>query len=327
MPPVGFVILTHNKPKQIIRLFHALNRMFGSPPIACHHDFTQCDLPAEAFAKNILFVRPHFRTGWGMFSVIDGVFSALQLLYRSKISPDWFILLSGADYPIKPAERILHDLTISDHDAHIHHQKILHNNYERESKAERLKKAPKAGTAAILNAADWQELCHKRYCSLRFGIPFENRTAHFDPRLRQLTKRVLTFRHPILTSPFLPFSKHFSCFAGEHWFSANRKAAQYLIEYHRTRRSLASHYRRQEKYAVIVPEESYYQTILCNSANLSISNNNWRYVDWSKGWPPKTLLLEDISKLDQSSAHFARKFDIDVDSSIFSVLDHDYLRI
>jgi Core-2/I-Branching enzyme len=300
MPPVGFVLLTHNKPKQIIRLVNTLNRMFDSPPIACHHDFTKCNLPSEAFTKNILFVHPHFPTGWGRFSVIDGMFRALQLLYESKNSPDWFILLSGADYPIKPAKRILQDLTTSEYDAHIHHEKIIYNNYR----------------------TDWQELCHKRYCSVRFSVPFEIRNLNVDPRLPQLTKHVITLRHPILTRPFLPFSKNFSCFAGEFWFTANCKAAKYLIEYHRTRPALASHYRRLEKYNIICPEESYYQTILCNSPTLKISQNNWRYVDWSKGWPPKTLLLEDLAQLQECSAHFARKFDIDTDVEILNALDN-----
>jgi hypothetical protein len=305
MPQLGFVILSHNKPKQITRLFHTLNRMFGNPPIACHHDFTQCDLPSDAFTENISFVRPHLPTGWGMFSVIDGMFRALQLLFDSKDSPDWFALLSGADYPIKPAARILDDLVSSKYDAHIHHEKIVYNKFER----------------------DWQDLCHKRYCRLRLGVPFENKTIEVDPRMRLVTNRVIEFRHPILTRAFLPFSNNLSCFAGEFWFSANRKAAKYLIEFHRTKPALASHYRRQEKYCIMCPEESYFQTILCNSPELKASDNNWRYVDWSKDWPPKTLLLEDLAKLEKSSAHFARKFDIDVDPTVFCVLDKEYLRI
>jgi hypothetical protein len=156
---------------------------------------------------------------------------------------------------------------------------------------------------------------------VRFGIPFENRNVDVDSRLPQLTKRVVTLRHPLLTRLFLPFSSNFSCFAGEFWFTANCKVARYLIEYHSTKPDLASHYRRLERYNIICPEESYYQTILCNSPNLKISQNNWRYVDWSQGWPPKTLLLEDLAKLNACSAHFARKFDNDTDGEILDVLD------
>ena len=216
---VGFVLLTHNKPKQIVRLIDTLNRVFCSPPIACHHDFTKCNLPSEAFKKNISFVRPHIATDWGRFSVVEATLLALQLLYKSGNSPDWFVLLSGADYPIKPAERILHDLVTDKYDAYIEHERITYNKYQ----------------------SDWQELCHKRYCSLTFRVPF--------------TSRVAVLRAPLLTRPFLPFSNNFSCFAGEFWFCANRKAAEHIIQFHREMPALASHYRRSERYRNISPSE------------------------------------------------------------------------
>ena len=284
--PVGFVVLTHNKPKQLVRLITTLNRMFERPPIACHHDFTKCNLASEAFPKNVSFVHPHISTGWARFSVVEAMLRAIQLLYELPNFPNWFILLSGADYPIKSAKRILDDLFTSKYDAHIEHQRIIYNNYE--------------------NA--WQEACHKRYCSLNLHIPLINRVAKL--------------RHPLLTRSFLPFSHDFGCFAGEFWFCGNVNAAKHLIEYHRTRPALAAHYRRSERHHNIFPEESYFQTILCNSPNLSVSQNNWRYIDWSSGPSyPKLLLLEDLPKLKNSSAHFARKFDIDADDSIFSRLD------
>ena len=79
---VGFVLLTHNKPYQAIRLFNTLNRMFNHPPIAWHHDFGLCDLPPDLTTTNAQFVRPHIRTEWGKFSVVDATISALDLLVR-----------------------------------------------------------------------------------------------------------------------------------------------------------------------------------------------------------------------------------------------------
>ena len=216
-----------------------------------------------------------------------------------------FILISGADYPIKTAEKIGHDLSTSPYDVHIRYERIRFNDYERE----------------------WQELCYKRYCSLRFRIP------SLDRRLK-LTQRMIELSHPLITTPFLPFSNKLSCFAGEAWFCANRLAAEYLIDFHNTEPALANHYRRADRALVhhgrrlghaICPEESYYQTILCNASHLKISDNHWRYIDWSQGGPhpahPKTLLMEDLLQLQKSTAHFARKFDTDVDEKILDVLD------
>ena len=113
---IGFVLLTHNKPQQAIRLVKRLNDMFGAPPIAWHHDFTQRDLPLDSITKNASLVRPHFQTAWAKFSVIEAMLTALKMLFESKNPPDWFILLSGADYPIKAAEKVAHDLSTSQYD-------------------------------------------------------------------------------------------------------------------------------------------------------------------------------------------------------------------
>lgn len=301
-PKIGFVLLTHNKPSQAIRLVTKLNRMFDAPPICWHHDFTQCDIPPDSITENVSLVRPHFRTGWALFAVVDAMLAALKLHFRAKTAPDWVVFLSGADFPIKPADKILHDLSTSQYDAHIHHEKIRYKQYERE----------------------WQELCYKRYCSLRFRIPVVTR------RLK-LSQRTIRFSHPFITTPFLPFSNAFSCFAGEHWFCANRTAAEYLLHFHESKPALANHYRRTERALVnyhrrpielICPEESYYQTILCNAPHLRISQDHRRYIDWSQNAAhPKTLLMEDLPKLLASEAHFARKFDSDVDGKILDALD------
>lgn len=292
IPTVGFILLTHNKPYQIIRLVSTLNRMFDCPPIVCHHDFSKSELHTNSLAGNVSFVHPHLQTGWGNFSVVEAMLLALQMMYKAPTSPDWFILLSAADYPVKPAKQILYDLASSPYDVHICHEQINYNDYK----------------------SDWQRLCYERYCVVKFWVPFLNRKLH-------LTKRQINLRHPVLTAPFLPFSKNLRCFAGEHWFCANRKAAKYLIEFHSTRPALASYYRRLDSYRMS-PDESYYQTIFCNAPHLKVSNNNWRYIDWSIDGPhPKTLRSEDLPNIYASSAHFARKFDMDEDDGILEELD------
>ena len=285
LPPIGFILVTYKKPQQIIRLINKLNRMFYHPPIACHHDFFKSELPVDALGSNVSLVHPHLRTDWGVFAVVEAMLSALQLMYKTHNSPDWFIFLSETDYPIKPANRILDDLASSPYDVHMHHEQINYKNYERE----------------------WQERCYKRYCTIKVLFPILNKQ--------------LSLSHPLLTAPFLPFSDNLRCFAGEHWFCANRKAAEYLIEFHRRRPALAKHYRSS---STIIPGKSYFHTILCNAPQLKVSNDNLRYIDWStnpNSPSPKTLLFEDMQKIQASSAHFARKFDIDEDVRILNELD------
>jgi hypothetical protein len=131
------------------------------------------------------------------------------------------------------------------------------------------------------------------------------------------TRRILRLKHPLLTRLFLPFSARFRCYAGGFWFCANRRAAEYILCFHDTRPSLAAHYQ-----SVIVPEESYFQCILANAPDLKLSNNDYRYTDFSGGGRhPKTLGIEDLPQLLSSPHHFARKFDIDGDARILDELD------
>jgi hypothetical protein len=296
---IGFVLLTHNDPQQALRLVSVLNSMFDRPPIAWHHDFTHSTLPLEFITKNISLVRPHIRTSWAKFSIVDAMTMALNILFKAPEPPDWFVLLSGSDYPIKSAKTIIHDLSRSEFDVHMHHEKITFNSYEN----------------------DWQRLCYDRYCAALVRLPAISR------RLRPI-RRTFALRHPVLLNRQTPFSSDFSCFAGEHWFSANRLAAEYLIDYHRTKPALSNHYRARDDTYTVVPEESYYHTILCN-APFRISQNNWRYIDWSYSpgaAHPKTLTIEDLPKMRESTAHFARKFHTDTDQGVLDAIDECILR-
>lgn len=146
---IGFILLTHEKPRQICRLIDRLNTMFDHPPIAWHHDFAKCALPIEDFTKNVSFVLPPLPTGWGIFAVVEAAIRGMRLMYEAPEAPDWFVLLSGSDYPIKPAARIREDLAASPYDAHIRHELIDPTHFER----------------------DWHLLCYKRYFFERIQLP------------------------------------------------------------------------------------------------------------------------------------------------------------
>ncbi len=286
-PPLGFILLNHNRPQQFQRLIDRLNTMFQFPPIVCHHDFSQCALPTELFPPNVSFVRPHLRTAWGCFSLVEATMRAMEQMYAAPVNPGWFALLSGTDYPIKPAAQILADFRAATYDAAIQFELIRANDFKRH----------------------WQEVCYQRYYALNVTVPV---MAGW-----RLARRRLAINHPLLTKPFLPFNKNFACYAGAQWFCANRRTAQHLLKFHKANLKLANHYRK-----IMAPDESYFQTILANAPQFKLHNDNFRYLDWSAGEAhPKTLRLEDLPKLQASTAHFARKFDVEQDSIVLDELD------
>lgn len=297
---IGFILLTHNKPNQILRLTKTLNDMFDFPSIVCHHDFSKCALDVRNFTDNVSFVEPHFVTGWSKYAVVEAMMKSLEMLYGESMGPDWFILLSGSDYPIKPADVILEDLQSTPYNVHIHSKKLTYGIFK---EYERIKDS-------------WQRVHFKRYCSIRIPVPYINKKM-------KLNFRKLRITHPLITSLFLPFSKKYPCYSGEHWFCADRKAAHYLLNHHKENPALAKYFRSID-INTVCPEEAYYHTIFCNAPTLKVSSNNcFRYIDWSvnNGPHPKTLTLEDLPEIEKSSAHFARKLDLNKDPELFSRLD------
>jgi hypothetical protein len=276
MTTIGFILLTHNRPAQALRLVRNLDLHFGSPPIAIHHDFDQSPMPVEQFPACVRFVRPHFQTRWGAPSLNDAVLAGVRLLYSDSTAPDWFVLLSGADYQIKPTDQIIAELKTGGFDAYLAHRKI---------------EAPPTDRFTLFMA--------NRYLK---------KASHFwwiDWRLRRRRKN---FGIPMwLSKPLLPFSKSLACYAGSQWFTANRRCAQRLLELHDKGGPLREHYWR-----VPIADESYLHCLLCNQPDLRVSNDNKRYIDFSGGQQsPKTLGVDDLPAILASSAHFARKFEPD----------------
>src|SRR3712207_6164283 len=105
---VGFVVLSHRSPDQLLGLVHVLGELYGDPPIACHHDFSQSDLDVRHFPANVHFVRPSLRTGWGKWSLVEASLQSIDRLYQAA-DPDIFFLISAADYPGAPPDKVLRD--------------------------------------------------------------------------------------------------------------------------------------------------------------------------------------------------------------------------
>ncbi|MER3432125.1 MAG: hypothetical protein C4288_01510 [Leptolyngbya sp. ERB_1_1] len=275
-PTVGFILLTHSHPNQIQRLVDRLNRLFDHPPIVFHHDFSKCPLSIDNFSENVSFVQPHIETRWGEFSLVEAMLRAMEQMQHRRDRPEWTILLSSSDYPIKPAAQIIADLKASQADIHIFHEHIQPPIFK----------------------TDWHREMYARYYTQWLPMP------KLIADLLDLNWQKLRLKPMVLMKPFIPFTPDFQCYAGQQWFCANQRSIDYILDYHKSHPQIAAHFR-----GVMFADESYFHTIAANAPNLKLDSNDWRYKDWSTGEPhPKTLDRSDLPKLQASSAHFARKF-------------------
>lgn len=120
---IGFVVLSHSQPELLRRLLPTLDRTYRNPPIVVHHDFSQCSLPDDAagWSRDLQFVRPHIKTEWARFSIPEAFLAALATLYSTR-APDWFVLLSAADYPTRAGSAVIRELTTGDADLYMDYQ-------------------------------------------------------------------------------------------------------------------------------------------------------------------------------------------------------------
>lgn len=297
---IGFVILSHNDPPMLRRLVRRLNQSFDGPPIVCHHDSHQVRIDTSVFPSNVRFVARPIRTRWGDISLVEAFRIGLRELYDWKPT-NWFVLLSASDYPIKPGEAILSELCNSPFDAYLDHRCIPDYanlppnrdfNYE-------------LGTRRDF----WLRVAYDRYIARNLRYPGFNRQGKFGLRW-------LPIRHPRLIGAS-PFSNGFKCYGGDAWITARARCAELLVSDTDQSRMLFDYYRNR-----LIPDESLFHTILCNTPGLKFCNDNKRYADWRVRRPsPKWLGLEDLPALLESAHHFARKFSEARDARVLDELD------
>lgn len=291
-PVLGFIIVTYAQPLQTLHLCRRLGEMFGDPPIAIHHDFSQCDLDLSAFPPFVRFVERWVRTGWGTISVVDAQLAAMRLLFDTA-APDWCINLSSADYPIQTGEQILRDLQGAEADAFFMLRRVQDQGqrFVNEGLGELAFDHPRYSQSAF-----------NRYVALPLLSP---KTAR---RLRQ-PNETWVLRSKFLINTFTPFgSERLQCFGGDAWYTISRRVAYIVMDQTPFWTCLYDHYKKRS-----LPEESFFHTILGNTPDLRLNDNNLRYADWRGCYAhPRTLGHSDIPMLLQSTDHFARKLPFDV---------------
>lgn len=286
----GFIILSHSDPHQLRRLVTTLNWVFDHPPVACHHDTSQTAVDTTMFPANVYFVDPPLRTGWGKFSIVEAGLAALELLY-GRANPDWFTLLSAADYPIARAADVRAHLDASGADALIDFRETGMSKDEAAATF-----GPRNPTLGHLEASNNSQMIARRYKGAQIWVPLIRR----QPRLR-LGRH--TFNLPFDT-PFHPFNIGYRCYYGDQWFTGSKRAAAALLNPTPEDLRLQSYLRRRA-----VPDECYYQSVLCNRPGLVLQRETRRYARWNGGGAhPSSLGCSDFDVLASSGAHFARKF-------------------
>jgi hypothetical protein len=299
---IGFVILSHSELGLLEQLISALNRAYEEPPIAIHHDFSQSSIDVSQLRGNIQFFKPSLKTGWGLSSIIPATLKTLRMLYENR-DPDWFTLLSASDYPIMPGRIVAKALRESPFDLYLDYTPA-----EKDPTSRDCTFSSRIGS----DQPKWRRMAYDRYVAQPIRYP------SLTSDLRPIRRRFL-IRSTRLLQHFVPYSPSWKCYAGDHWFTGNRKVADILLSDTPNSQKTFDHLR--DRYHA---EESFYHTVLCNHSELRICRDNKRYTDWSgqKDSHPRLLDTGDIDAMIRSGCHFARKFSSKRPSLVLDQLDH-----
>lgn len=291
-PPLGFVLVTHNQPEQALYLCQRLTEMFAEPPIAIHHDFSQCDLDRQSFPANVRFVDPWVTTGWGTIGVVDALLATIRLMYAGTDNwgdPDWITSLSAADYPIQTAETILADLRSSPYDGYLDSRAVQRypGRFRNEPLGEFPFQQPRYHQFAF-NRYMAQPVITMRFAR-RWKLPFE----------------AYVLRSQWLVNRFTPFGEGgLTCYAGDAWMTVRREVAKLFITETPMWKQLREHLEKRAS-----PEEAFYHCLTGNTPALRMCSDNLRWTDWKGCYAhPRTLGRDDFPKLLATHQHFARKF-------------------
>ena len=286
---VAYVVLSHRNPEQVLRLVRTLNEGPGAR-VLVRHDPRGPSLPkgeierhgGEAIEDGIEFQ-------WGGWSQLRLILACLREAAR-RHDPDWVLILSGQDYPLRPLAEIEAELGASPADGRL--------GAVREVERRR----PPPG----------QDEFFLRCRYLHYTRP--RAIARLPGALRPLAyARDL----PPLVGIRRPGRPPLRYHASADWLTLGRRALAAALAAAEDGR-LMRRFRR-----VAVPSESFFATVLLNDPALTIERDHRRFAPFPhEGAPhPDTLTMRDSDRLLASGADFARKFDAAVDARVLDLLD------
>ena len=284
---VAYLVLSHRNPEQVLRLVRAL-RQGPAAEVLVRHDQRRSPLsPADVEATGARPVEDGIEVEWAAWSHVEVMLAGLRRAAR--LEPDWTLVLSGQDYPLRPMTEIEAGLAASEADA------MLGSVREIETRR------PRVDDEFFLRVA-------YRHYRRPQGLPHLPRLLRPLVYVRDLPPLVGVRR---LRRPGLRL------YSSADWLTLGRRGLESVLAAGNDRTLLRA-FRR-----VAVPSESFFASVLLNDPRLRIERDLRRFLAFARpGLPhPETLTSADLDTALASGADFARKFDIAVDSRALDLLD------
>ena len=284
---VVYLVLSHRNPEQVLRLVRALCEGPAARVLVRHDQRRSWLDPADVEAAGAEPIDDGIDVEWAAWSHVEVILAGLRR--AAPLDPDWVLVLSGQDYPLRPMGEIEADLAASEGDA------MLGAVREIESRR------PVGDDEFFLRVA------YRHYRRPR-------RLPHLPRLLRPL---VYVRDLPPLVGIRRLRQPGLRLYSSADWLTLGRRGLSRVLAAGEDRRLLRA-FRR-----VAVPSESFFASVLLNDPRLRVERDHRRFLAFAgPGVPhPETLTAADLGTALASGADFARKFDVTVDARPFDLLD------
>lgn len=330
----AYIILAHKDPDQVKRLVDNLDK---DAVFIFHICKNASDAVFQEF-KTILNGEQHFfcervRSFWGEIGLVQATLNALNKLLIIGVTYDFVHLLSGQDFPIKNNQERNDYLEQHKGTEFLLHWKFypidpkdkeaLEGNPWVSSKHYQSKRL----THYYIRHKGQKYVIPEKYDTSLKEMSFPKALIYFIRKTpsyikkREFGYKLKEFR---LTRS-LPYPKplpNMQFWGGSHWFSITPKAVKYLVNFDSKDTYLKKFYQQ-----VLLPDESYFQTVLLNSPlSENVEKANLREIVFpAKAANPLFLVDEHFNLLKKSEALFARKFDKKLSKELLNRVEKELL--
>jgi hypothetical protein len=280
---IAYLIAAHNNPAHLSRLLQAL----ASPNSAAfvHVDKkSSIDAFTPLASAKVQFTDARVAVYWGEFSLVEATLVLLRQAWASNPRADYFVLLSGSDYPLCPPQYI---------------EQFL--EWNRDTEYMNIVAMPNERASKPLTRLTHYKVLNGSMTTLP----------------EKVARRALTHLGMLPKDrDFKPVLGPMQPFAGSQWWTLSRAAVEYILNFIETRPDYTAYFRN-----TWFPDEVYFHTILGNSSFRERMRHNLMYTDWVAGGAHPALLSEKhVERFTESprihvndvygagEALFARKF-------------------
>lgn len=275
---IAYCILTHNNPEHLVRLTRAIATPHS-------HSFVHIDAKSdmeisESENPQLTLVKNRMPVYWGSFHIVEATLNTFKEALKHD-QYDYFVVLSGADYPTKSNE-------------------YIENFLEKNKGTNFMSAVAMPGNGKTLDRVEFP------------WLPGSTKTPGVKALIKKVinrTVRMLSIKHH-LPKPY----KDFTFYGGSAWIAFTRETVEYILQFAAKNPKFQKFFKH-----VLLPDESYFQTLLMNTRCETPRQNAIMYTIWQEGAPsPETITEKDFAQLQRETIEtsygkmtplFARKFD------------------